>query len=96
MVFREETEVKGIKTYRFRPPNSKTIFDSKDFCFCPTGKNNACYKHGVLSLAPCRDGIIYFIFTKKTCENYIVFKNLIYFMYRCTHCHVFCPFFGCL
>lgn len=56
MVFREESEVRGVPTYRFRPPDSKKIFEGKDFCFCPNGKNNACYKQGVLSMAPCRDG----------------------------------------
>lgn len=56
MVYREESEVMGVKTYRFRPPNAKQIFSHQDFCFCPQGKNNECYQYGVLSMAPCRDG----------------------------------------
>ncbi|ODM92316.1 Platelet glycoprotein 4 [Orchesella cincta] len=55
VMFREEVNVGGIQAFRFKMPDAKTIFAHKDFCFCPKGKNNECFKYGVLSMAPCRD-----------------------------------------
>ncbi len=43
-------------------PDAKRVFAHKDFCFCPKGKNNECFKYGVLSMAPCRDSTYFTVF----------------------------------
>jgi hypothetical protein len=56
MIYEKETEFKGIKGYRFRLPDPKPVFAHKDFCFCPKNTKLECFKTGVFSLAPCREG----------------------------------------
>ncbi|RWS27344.1 Lysosome membrane protein 2-like protein [Leptotrombidium deliense] len=58
--FLEETEVKGIPTYRFSPPTDMFYGPHKNkdnFCFCPWPETpEKCYLDGVLDISSCWKG----------------------------------------
>lgn len=94
--YHEEAEIKGIKVYRFKMPDAKMIFAHKDFCFCPKGKNNECFKYGVLSMAPCRDSTYFALFAYyfEDFQVCVILLNLSILGNRCSHCFVRGSFLG--
>jgi len=78
VAFNKEVEIDGITAWRFKLPPSDIIWDHPDFCFCPKGPNNVCYKKGVLSLAPCQDSK--FTFRDQPMQSF--FFSVKYLRYR--------------